>query len=559
MEGINSQKLPWTAALKAEHEGRRVRDFGLGHIPLQQPALRKAAATSNQQGVPERRLLAASATTAFTSTAGSQTAHVATSSASQQASPTASQNTSVAHRPSSSAALSSATRAPTSTTRVSSSTSVHSTTKLVTTSRAPTTTKKPTTTTRKPATTSARATTTAPAPHNYTVPVAYDARDISQGQVACKAYTVLDQGSCDSCYAFATAVAFSARLCRFNPTSLGNAIVSPQQIMDCTSGCNGGNQVGAFQAILDDGNVELWCDPYTQTQQTCGSFCATGNTYTGVQGSLLQLGGAGPAGVLQMQYELVRGGPGAVAFTVMNDFFSYASGVYTPSAGTTSVGGHMVALIGWGEDNGVPYWLCQNSWGASFGEAGFFRILRGSDTCGIESSGLTVLRPAAPTACPNAKCADGSVTLADCTCRCDNGKTGPDCSVCALKCLNGGVLDSECTQCTCPFGFTGSQCEAGYAAAPLATCAGDATPITVSYTFGDGAPPPTQATLVGVYQLGEQNPYLYLTSSYVCSPTYNASIHGGLCPATGTITIPNPGAAGSYQIAVAPWVPGYQW
>ena len=399
-------------------------------------------------------------------------------------------------------------------------------------------------------------------PGNYTIPGAFDARDRNPGQVACKAFTVLDQGGCNSCYAFAAAVAFSARLCRADPTSLGNAIVSPQQIMDCTSGCSGGNAAGAFQVLIDNGDVELWCDPYTQVPQQCGGACATGVVYKGVPGSVRQIGGAGPAGNQQMQYELVRGGPGAVSFTVMTDFFGYAGGVYSPSAGAVAVGGHIVALIGWGVDGGVHYWLCQNSWGASFGEEGFFRIVRGVDSCGIEAAGLTVVQPATPTACPGVQCADGAVTLADCTCRCDNGRTGPDCSVCALNCLHGGVLDAGCTQCTCPFGYTGSQCEAGYTVAPLATCSGGTAPITVSYTFDDSAGPPTHSTLVGIFQLGEQDPYRYITASYLCGPTYNALVNGGLCPLRGTVTVPSPPAAGDYQIAVVPWLPmnalGYQ-
>ena len=47
-------------------------------------------------------------------------------------------------------------------------------------------------------------------------------------------------------------------------------------------------------------------------------------------------------------------------------------------------------MVGYGvdEQTGLKYWTCRNSWGTSFGEDGFFRILRGADECGIESAGF---------------------------------------------------------------------------------------------------------------------------------------------------------------------------
>jgi hypothetical protein len=39
----------------------------------------------------------------------------------------------------------------------------------------------------------------------------------------------------------------------------------------------------------------------------------------------------------------------------MNDL----AGVYVKSATATAKGGHAVALVGWGEEGGVPYWLIQ--------------------------------------------------------------------------------------------------------------------------------------------------------------------------------------------------------
>ena len=395
---------------------------------------------------------------------------------------------------------------------------------------------------------------------DFTPPNAYDARDIYAGQVPCKAFDVLNQGGCGSCYAFSAASAFSARMCRFNANSLGNIVASPQQFLDCANGCDGGNSLSVYQNLITTPNVEFWCDPYSGSKQTCNSVCSSGNKITGQPGSVRTVGGAGPNGVLQMQLELIRGGPGVVSLMVVNDFFGYASGIYTPSATATEVGGHAVALVGWGVDSGTPYWIVQNSWGAGWGENGFFRIVRGQDMCTIESrSGLAVVKPLAPTACPNSKCANGAITLADCTCQCTSiARTGPTCSDCALKCQNGGVMDAACTQCSCPLGFFGPQCEGGYSITPLASCVGDGTSISVSYSFGGSTLPPTQTTFVGIYKLTETGPFKSVASGTVCGSVYkaySAKVNGGLCPNSGTFKFSPPAAAGQYKIVVAPFSP----
>ena len=78
-------------------------------------------------------------------------------------------------------------------------------------------------------------------------------------------------------------------------------------------------------------------------------------------------------------------GPVSVAFEVVADFRFYSHGVYTSEeckSGPSDVN-HAVLLVGYGEENGIPYWLIKNSWGSSWGEEGYFKIERGKNMCGI--------------------------------------------------------------------------------------------------------------------------------------------------------------------------------
>lgn len=67
-------------------------------------------------------------------------------------------------------------------------------------------------------------------------------------------------------------------------------------------------------------------------------------------------------------------------------FFFFFIGIYVKSANATYLGGHSVKLIGWGETDGVPYWLLVNSWGEHWGDNGTFKIRRGTNECGIDNS-----------------------------------------------------------------------------------------------------------------------------------------------------------------------------
>merc|ERR1711974_532356 len=86
--------------------------------------------------------------------------------------------------------------------------------------------------------------------------------------------------------------------------------------------------------------------------------------------------------VNQIQLELMTNGPVEAAFTVFEDFPNYKSGVYQHVAGKP-LGGHAIRILGWGVEEGTPYWLVANSWNYDWGDNGTFKILRGKDHCGI--------------------------------------------------------------------------------------------------------------------------------------------------------------------------------
>ena len=69
-------------------------------------------------------------------------------------------------------------------------------------------------------------------------------------------------------------------------------------------------------------------------------------------------------------------------------FQRYAGGIFQGCRSRRA--NHAVTVVGYGTKNGKKYWLIKNSWGKSWGEDGYIRLIRGQRMCGVGDTMVTV-------------------------------------------------------------------------------------------------------------------------------------------------------------------------
>jgi C1A family cysteine protease len=180
---------------------------------------------------------------------------------------------------------------------------------------------------------------------------------------------IRNQGNCGSCWAFSTTAGLEAYTLIQNNQPGTNLDTSEQILVSCSGSgsCGGGGPDYAARYIRDVGLPSESCFPYTATDVSCSGACADWKSSTYKVGSIVSV----PKTVSDIKTALATYGPLPTVFNVYQDFFSYRSGVYSYTTGSFA-GGHAVLIVGY--DDPGQYFVVKNSWGAGWGEAGYFKI-----------------------------------------------------------------------------------------------------------------------------------------------------------------------------------------
>ncbi|KAJ8621325.1 hypothetical protein MRB53_029854 [Persea americana] len=188
---------------------------------------------------------------------------------------------------------------------------------------------------------------------------------------------VKNQGHCGSCWTFSSTGALEAAYTKVTGKSIS---LSEEQLVDCATafnnfGCSGGLPSQAFEYIKYNGGLDTEESyPYTGVEGSCSHITLVVGFGVRTEGAEDKLKHA--VGVI---------GPVSVAFEVVDGFRFYKGGVYTSTAcGNTEMDiNHAVLAVGYGVENGVPYWIIKNSWGKNWGDHGYFKMELGKNMCGI--------------------------------------------------------------------------------------------------------------------------------------------------------------------------------
>ncbi|XP_053128423.1 pro-cathepsin H [Hemicordylus capensis] len=193
---------------------------------------------------------------------------------------------------------------------------------------------------------------------------------------------VKNQGPCGSCWTFSTTGCLESAIAIRTGKLLN---LAEQQLVDCAQdfnnhGCSGGLPSQAFEYILyNKGLMGEDSYPYQAMNGTCHFQPQEAIAF--VQDVVNITLYDEPS----MVEAVGQHNPVSFAFEVTDDFMSYSTGVYSSTHCHTTPDkvNHAVLAVGYGEENGTPYWIVKNSWGPRWGLDGYFYIERGKNMCGL--------------------------------------------------------------------------------------------------------------------------------------------------------------------------------
>jgi len=190
---------------------------------------------------------------------------------------------------------------------------------------------------------------------------------------------VKNQGNCGSCWAFAQIGVVEAA---WVIAGHENVCLSEQMLLDCGGGtCSGGSLTGGYKVIERKHGVASQSDyPYYGYQGNCeydsSMKAASISGHEHVDLSIESFKNA------------ISKQPIAIGLYVNTNFQRYGGGIFEDSSCPQNKANHAVIAVGY--DSLEGYWTIRNSWGGSWGEDGYIRIVMGQNTCNCEETESTV-------------------------------------------------------------------------------------------------------------------------------------------------------------------------
>lgn len=192
---------------------------------------------------------------------------------------------------------------------------------------------------------------------------------------------VRNQGHCGSCWAHAaveTVESIRARQTGFiTPLSV-------QQLVSCDtldSGCSGGLPNNAYRYIQQMGLQSEESYPYTSGEDNNNGLCRDASPLALSRGWVTGFKDIARRDEDALR-EVVSNHPVSVAVDATKWQF-YKSGVFNHNNCGTELN-HAVQIVGYNKDG--KYYIVRNSWGTSYGEDGYIRVVMDQDMCGISQA-----------------------------------------------------------------------------------------------------------------------------------------------------------------------------
>ena len=185
---------------------------------------------------------------------------------------------------------------------------------------------------------------------------------------------ITDQGGCGACVSFGCTAALESMVLVEHVVTTD---LSEAELLFCGGGsCAGWWPDPAIAYIKSSGVSQESCFPYHDHNMPCHT-CAerSGEAIKAISSVVI-------SNVADRKHYLAAVGPMIGVFAVYGDFFAYHSGVYHHVTGGLA-GYHCVEIIGY--DDWAGAWICKNSWGAAWGDAGFFKMRYGDVDCGMDT------------------------------------------------------------------------------------------------------------------------------------------------------------------------------